>query len=99
MIASSDEEQAQKAAEEQAPNAAALQKIKDLRAKIQAKATAEGKDIKDLTTQEYRDAMLEGLPEEQKKAQQSQETNTQKINEVNNKHFNLSNKVDVFTSS
>lgn len=73
------EEQTPKAAEEQAPNAAALQKIKDLRAKIQAKATAEGKDIKDLTTQEYRDAMLEGLPEEQKKAHNDKMADREKI--------------------
>lgn len=73
------EEQATKATEEQAPNAAALQKIKDLRAKIQAKATAEGKKTTDLTTEEYRDAMLEGMSDEQKKAHIDKMTEREKI--------------------
>ena len=47
---------------------AADKKIKELRDKIRAKAKTDGKETKDLTTDEYRAAMLEGMSDEQKKA-------------------------------
>ncbi len=74
------EEQARKAAEEQAQKAAAVQKIKELRDKVRAKAQAEGKNsTKELTTQEYRDAMLEGMTEEQKKSHNDKMAEREKI--------------------
>ena len=62
------QEEAKKTAEQKAQREAADKKIKELKDKIKAKAQADGKEIRDLTTEEYRAAMLEGMPDEQKKA-------------------------------
>ncbi len=62
------QEEAKKTAEQKEQREAADKKIKELKDKIKAKAKADGKDIKDLTTEEYRAAMLEGMSDEQKKA-------------------------------
>ena len=88
-----DEEAKRKAAEEKAQQEAAAQakarqeaiqkKLQEMRAKVEDKAKALGKDKKDLTDEEYRsayrEALTDGLTDEQKQARQQKLDDREKM--------------------
>ncbi len=65
--------------EEEKARQASIEKIKQIRARIEAKAKALGKKTTELSETEYREAMYEGMTDEQKQARQKKLDDREKV--------------------